>query len=163
MPLQCLSTKASFHLTPHPTSSHSTQPHLTSPHLTSPHLTSPHLTSPHLTSPHTNYFVRLLQDGSPHLPEATHHQPDPTVVHSAASETGIQQAVTSLLPIPAPSAAVAAQDMSHASEVDQALDPTVHRAAAEQADSDGPQEKTDGTVTVTLLRLDTESPNREDR
>ena len=109
------------------------------------------------------YLARLLQDGSHHLPEATHHQPDPVAVHSSASETGVQQAITSLPPIPAPSAAVAAQDISHASQACQAVDPAVHDAAAEQADSAGLQGNTDGTLMVTLLRLDTESPNRDDR
>lgn len=69
----------------------------------------------------------------------------------------------SLSPETAPSAAVAAQDPSHASGVDRAVDPGVHKAAAEQADSDGSQGNTDGLLVVTLLCLDAESPSREDR
>ena len=105
----------------------------------------------------------MLQDGSPHLPGPAGHQPDPVPAQSPASDTSIQQAVVSLPLIPAPSAAVAAQDISHASEAGRAIYPAARIAAAERADSDASQSITDGTVVVTLLSLDTESQNRQER
>lgn len=109
----------------------------------------------------------LLQDGGPRLPEAAVHEPDPEALQSSTSETGAQCVVTSLPHTTALSAAVATPGISHPSEAGQAAEP-VHQGQDDssttgQVDSDHTQDKTDGTVAMTLLCLDTPSACREDR
>ena len=109
----------------------------------------------------------LLQDGSPHLPEAAVREPDPEGLQSSTSETGAQCVVTSLPHTTALSATVATPGISHPSEAGQAAEP-VHQGQEDspmtgQVDSDHTQDKTDGTVVMSLLCVDTPSACREDR
>lgn len=98
------------------------------------------------------------------MSEATDQQPDPTAVQTPTSGTATQQAATFLPPTPTSSTAVAAKgSITHASETGQANEPAAHNAATEEADFEESRGVTGGMVVVTLLCLDGQSHNREDR
>lgn len=111
-----------------------------------------------------NCVACLLQDDTPHLSEATDQQPGPVAVQTPTSGTATQQAVTSLPPTSTSSTAVAAQSsIIHASETARTSEPAAHNAVGEEAESEESRGDTGGMVVVTLLCLDGQSRNREDR